>query len=132
MWYPSQAVNQEIVNLILAALNNNEIKAEISRQVRIEMDNQRTKYNGTVQSYESLTAGNVNMQARMAASGYDVQGRTIIGGNRNVSNNNTYKKMKNKIKYGKAPQEGYRNRGSFDQFQKGELLWVTSVILEKL
>ena len=115
MWYPGQTVNQEVINLILAALNNNEIKAEISRQVRVEMDNQRTKYKGIVQSYESLTSGNVNMQAKMAASGYDVYGRTIIQGNYNASNNNTYKKMKNKIRYGKAPQEGYRNRGSFNQ-----------------
>lgn len=116
MWIPGQALSQEVVNLILTALNNNEIKAEISRQIRVEMDSQRTKYNGTVQSYESLTAGNVNMQARMAASGYDVYGRTIINGNHNASNNNTYKKMKNKIKYGKAPQDGYYNRGSYSQF----------------
>lgn len=115
MWIPGQALSQDIVNLIIQALNDNSVKAEISRQVRIEMDNQRTKYNGTVQSYESLTSGNVNMQARMASSGYDVYGRTIINGNRNVTNNNVYKKMKNKIKYGKAPQEGYRNRGAYDQ-----------------
>lgn len=114
MFIPGQALSQDVVNLILAALNNNEIKAELSRQIRIEMDNERTKYNGTVQSYSSLTSGNVNMQARMAASGYDVYGRTIIGGNYSASNNNTYKKMKNKIRYGKAPQEGYRNRGSYD------------------
>ena len=117
MWYPGQTVvSQEVINLLLAALNNNEIKAEISRQVRIEMDNQRTKYHGTVQSYQSLTSGNVNMQAKMAASGYDVYGNTIIRGNKNATNNNTYKKMKNKIRYGKTPQEGYRNRGNFEVF----------------
>lgn len=116
MWIPGQALSQEIVNLIITALNNNEVKAELSRQIRIEMDNQRTKYSGTVQSYESLTAGNVNMQARMAASGYDVYGNTIIKGNRNVSNNNTYKKMKNKIKYGKSPQQGFNNRGNTEMF----------------
>ena len=107
---------QEVVNLILAALSNNEIKAEISRQIRVEMDNQRTKYRGTVQSYESLTSGNVNMQARMAASGYDVYGNTIISGNKNVSNNNTYKRMKNKIKYGNSPHRGYENRGGYHMF----------------
>lgn len=115
MWFPCQSLNKDVINLILAALNDTEVKAEISRQVRVEMDNQRTKYHGTVQSYESLTAGNVNMQARMAASGYDVYGRTIIGGNVNASNNNVYKKMKNKIKYGKAPQNEQRNRGSYDR-----------------
>ena len=113
MWFPGQGVSKEIVNLILAALNDNEIKAEISRQIRVELDNERTKYKGSVQSYSSLTSGSVNMQTRMAASGYDVYGNTIIGGNRNVSNNNTYKKMKNKIQYGKSPQQGYENRGGY-------------------
>lgn len=114
MWFPGQALNQEIIKLFLAALGNNEIKAEISRQVRIEMDSQRNKYSGSVQSYDSLTSGNVNMQARMAASGYDVYGNTIIRGNKNVSNSYTYKKMKNKIKYGKSPHHGYENRGGYN------------------
>lgn len=112
MWYPGYGVNQELKNLILACLDDREIKAEIARQVRIEIDNERSKYRGNVQSYESLTSGNVNMQAKMAASGYDVYGRTIISGNSNA-NNNTYKRMKNKIKYGRSPENGYQNRGGF-------------------
>ena len=113
MWYPGYGVNQELKNLILACLDDTEIKNEIAKQVRIEIDNERKKYKGTVQSYESLTSGNVNMQAKMAASGYDVYGRTIISGNYNANNNNTYKKMKNKIKYGRSPENGYQNRGGF-------------------
>ena len=113
MWYPGYGVNQELKNLILACLDDREIKAEIARQVRIEIDNERSKYRGNVQSYESLTSGNVNMQAKMAASGYDVYGRTIISGNSNANNNNTYKKMKNKIKYGRSPENGYQNHGGF-------------------
>ena len=113
MWYPGYGVNQDLKQLILACLDDTEIKNEIARQVRIEVDNQRKKYNGTVQSYESLTSGNVNMQAKMAASGYDVYGRTIISGNHSANNNNIYKKMKNKIKYGKSPENGYQNRGGF-------------------
>lgn len=113
MWYPGYGVNQELKNLILACLDDREIKAEIARQVRIEIDNERSKYRGNVQSYESLTSGNVNMQAKMAASGYDVYGRTIISGNSNANNNNTYKRMKNKIKYGRSPENGYQNRGEF-------------------
>lgn len=114
MWYPGQAVSQEIVNLILAAFENDQVKAELSKKIRIEIDNQRTKYNGSApQSYESLTSGNVNMQARMAASGYDVYGRTYLSSNNNSSNNNVYKKMKNKIKYGKAPEQGYISHGDF-------------------
>ena len=113
MWYPGYGVNQDLKQLILACLDDTEIKNEIAKQVRIEMDNERKKYKGTVQSYESLTSGNVNMQAKMAASGYDVYGRTIISGNYNANNNNTYKKMKNKIKYGRSPENGYQNRGGF-------------------
>lgn len=113
MWYPGYGVNQDLKQLILACLDDTEIKNEIARQVRIEVDNERKKYKGTVQSYESLTSGNVNMQAKMAASGYDVYGRTIISGNSNVNNNNTYKRMKNKIKYGRSPENGYQNRGGF-------------------
>ena len=113
MWYPGYGVNKELVKLVLACLDDSEIKAEIARQVRIEVDNERKKYKGNVQSYESLTSGNVNMQAKMAASGYDVYGKTIISGNLNANNNNTYKRMKNKIKYGKSPENGYQNRGGF-------------------
>ena len=113
MWYPGYGVNKELVKLVLACLDDSEVKAEIARQVRIEVDSERKKYNGTVQSYESLTSGNVNMQAKMAASGYDVYGKTIISGNYNANNNSTYKRMKNKIKYGKPPENGYQNRGGF-------------------
>ena len=100
MWYPGQALNREIIQLFIAALNNDEIKAELYKQMKVQMDNERAK-NGSMpkQSYDSLTSGNVNMQARMAASGYDVYGKTIISGNSNANNNNTYKRMKNKIKY---------------------------------
>ena len=113
MWYPGYGVNQELKNLILACLDDREIKAEIARQVRIEIDNERNKYRGNVQSYKSLTSGNVNMQAKMAASGYDVYGKTIISGNYNANNNNIYKRMKNKIKYGRSPENGYQNRDGF-------------------
>lgn len=113
MWYPGYGVNKELVKLVLACLDDTEVKAEIARQVRIEVDNERKKYKGSVQSYESLTSGNVNMQAKMAASGYDVYGKTIISGNSNANNNNTYKRMKNKIKYGRSPENGYQNRGGF-------------------
>lgn len=96
MWYPGQAVSQEVIKLIVAALNNDEVKAELSKRIRIEMDNERIKrgnYNGNVQSYESLTSGNVNMQAKMAASGYDVYGRTIIQSNHNATNHKDRKSV---------------------------------------
>lgn len=115
MLYPGQPVSREVIETVLACLNNTEVKAEIARQCRIEIDNDRQKRlnNGSIQSYSSLTAGNVNMQARMAASGYDVYGRTILSGNAPTNNNNTYRKMKNKIKYGHAARNGYMNRGRY-------------------
>ena len=111
MWIPGQPVNQEIISLIVAALNDTQVKAELSKQIRSEMDNESVQYKGKRQSYESLTSGDVNMQVRKAASGYDTYGRVAITGNNEFNKNNTYKNMKNKIRYGKTPEEGYRNRG---------------------
>lgn len=42
----------------------------------------------------------------MAASGYDTYGKAIIDNNNIFTNGNIYKKMKNKIVYGKTPEEG--------------------------
>lgn len=115
MIIPVQKLPREISQFIIQAINDTDVKAELHKQIRIEMDNIRIKngsYKGNMQSYDSLTSGNVNMQARMAASGYDIYGRTIIGSNYNATNQNTYKKMKNKIKYGRSPENGYINRGS--------------------
>lgn len=111
---PNYGITDEIANLIIAAFNNEKVKAELSKRIRVELDTQRNKYNGSVQSYESLTSGSVNMQTRMAASGYDVYGRTILSGNNNATNSNVHKKMKNRIKYGRAPQNGYQNRGNYN------------------
>lgn len=113
MFIPGQQLPREVSQFMIQAINDSEVKAELHRQIRIELDNQRTKnYNGSVQSYDSLTSGNVNMQAKMAASGYDIYGKTIIGSNYNASNQNMYKKMKNKIIYGRSPENGYINHGS--------------------
>lgn len=111
MWYPGQGVSKEIVKLFISALNDTEVKAEISKQVRTQIDADRSR-NGKITSYESLTATDVNMQAKMAASGYDVYGRTIMTGPPGTTNQNVYKKMKNQIKYGRSPQIGYENKGS--------------------
>lgn len=113
LFYPAQVIDRETKKLFLAMFEDTDIKAMLSKHIRVEMDNERAKYRGQVQSYDSLTSGNVNMQQRMAASGYDIYGRTILMGNKRADNNNTYKKMKNRIKYGRAPQHGYYNRGAF-------------------
>ena len=112
MWVPGQKMSRDIIRFFVACLNDDEVKAELHKQVRTEIDRSRN-YQGSVQSYESLTTGNVNMQAKMAASGWDVYGRTYLKANKDTTNQNVYKRMKNKIKYGRAPQTGYTNRGSF-------------------
>ncbi len=119
MYYPGQVIDQEWIKFFLAILQTNEVKAELAKQTRIEIDNQRRKnlqpnVRGGVQSYESLISGDVNMQMRMAASGYDVYGHTYIGRNQPFSNQNAYRNLKNSIRYGKAPQKARRNRGSYN------------------
>ena len=112
MYIPGQALPAEIKELVLRALNDSEVKAELSKQIRTEMDSRPVNYTGHRPTYESLTSGDVNMQLRMAASGYDVYGRTVLSGNSSFTNKNAYKKMKNEIKYGTSPQKQFRNRGS--------------------
>ena len=119
VWNTSQ-VSRDLARFIIVLLNDKDIKAELTRQIRTEVEavnrtNNLAKnhYNGPMLTYETLTSGNVNMQARMAASGYDVYGHTYLKENKNASNQNTYKKMKNKIKYGRSPQKGYINRGQY-------------------
>jgi hypothetical protein len=112
MYIPGQALPAEIKELVLMALNDSEVKAELSKQIRTEMDTRQTNYSGHRPTYESLTSGDVNMQLRMAASGYDVYGRTMLSSNSSFTNKNAYKKMKNQIKYGASPQNQFRNRGS--------------------
>ena len=90
----------------------------------MEIEASKTKYSkdnfGGTLSYDMLTRGNVDMQAKLAASGYDVYGRTLIPSNNSLgSNANIYKKMKNKINYGPSPARGYENRGQFS-FAKGD------------
>lgn len=100
-----------IINVIL---QDREVKAELSKQIRIETETARNKYSQYNRaSFDSLTSGNVNLMHRMAQSGYDVYGKTILSGHTDTSNSNVYKKMKNKIRYGKRPENGYENRGGF-------------------
>ncbi len=116
MYYPGQAIDKEIIKFFLAVLQTDEVKAEVARQARVEYDNQKRKnFQSNIrtgpQTYESLVSGDVNMQMRMAASGYDVYGRTYMSGNGVFTNNNAYLKLKNSIKYGKAPQRARKNHG---------------------
>lgn len=114
MYIPGQALPEDIRDLFLMALNDTQIKAELSKQIRTEVDTHQSKTSVRPLTYESLVSGDVNMQYRMAASGYDVYGRTIVKGNGPLTNHNSYKKMKNQIKYGTSPSNRFRNRGSSD------------------
>lgn len=106
-----RATANYIINVIL---QDRDVKAELAKQIRIETETAKNKYSQYNRaSFDALTSGDVNLQYRMAQSGYDVYGRTILSGVSNTSNVNTYKKMKNKIRYGKRPENGYQNRGGF-------------------
>jgi hypothetical protein len=126
MWFPGKRISEDIRDLFITALNDEEVKKEFTKRFEENMqsersknrtehtarvDSSRSRYRGPMQSYEELTSGNVNLQARMAASGYDVYGRTILSGHENTSHDNLYRRMKNKIQYGRQPDGGYRNRG---------------------
>lgn len=107
-------LNKEFIKMVIMSLGDQQVKAEISRQIRVEMDNEKNKnigstYSQPFQTYNSLTSGNVNLQARMAASGYSVYGETTIDGNKPLTNKNAYQRMKNKIKYGRKGQNGFNN-----------------------
>lgn len=112
MYIPGQALPNDIKELFLMALNDSEVKAELNKQIRTEIDTRQSHTGGHRPTYDSLTSGDVNTQLRMAASGYDIYGRTVISGNSSFSNQGSYKKMKNKINYGTSPRNQFRNRGS--------------------
>jgi hypothetical protein len=124
MYMPFDAQRQALENAIWSIIKSDGFKAELSNYIRLEIEASKAKYstenNKNSLSYEMLTRGNVNMQAKMAANGYDVYGKTIIQSNsNNGSNKNIYQKMKNKINYGSNPTTSYENRGS-RSIMKGE------------
>lgn len=95
MIYMQRPLTQAEVNMFLSAFQNMHVKAEFAKQVRMQIDQRSNQYGGKVQSYDALIAGDVNMQNRLAASGYDIYGRTVIASNRTVfNNNNIYKRIK--------------------------------------
>ena len=114
---PYNQHTKNLENLIWKVIKSENFKADLSTYIRMEIEASKAKYsagnNPNTLSYDMLTRGNVNMQARMAANGYDVYGRTILQSNSNTgSNKNIYSTMKNRINYGKNPAvNDYRNRG---------------------
>lgn len=124
MYMPFDSQRKEMENLIWNIIKSPDFKNQLSNYIRMEIEASKTKYSkdnaGNTLSYDMLTRGNVDMQAKMAASGYDVYGRTLIPSNNSLgSNKNIYKNMKNKINYGSSSSKGYENKGQFS-FAKGD------------
>lgn len=124
MYTPFDYQKKEIENLIWNIIKSPDFKNQLSNHIRMEIEASKTKYskdgNSNTLSYDMLTRGNVDMQAKMAASGYDVYGRTLIPSNNSLgSNKNIYQKMKNKINYSSSPSKGYENKGQ-RSFAKGD------------
>ena len=124
IYTPFDGQRKALEGLIWDIIKSPDFKNQLSNYIRMEIEASKTKYSkenaGNTLSYEMLTRGNVDMQAKMAASGYDVYGRTLIPSNNSLgSNKNIYQKMKNKINYSSSPSKGYENRGQFS-FAKGD------------
>lgn len=114
---PYNQQTKALENFIWKIIKSEAFKADLSTYIRMEIEASKAKYsagnNPNTLSYDMLTRGNVNMQARMAANGYDVYGRTILQSNTNTgSNKNIYSTMKNRINYGRNPAiNDYGNKG---------------------
>lgn len=124
MYMPFDSQRKEMENLIWNIIKSPDFKNQLSTYIRMEIEASKNKYSkdnaGNTLSYDMLTRGNVDMQAKMAASGYDVYGRTLIPSNNSLgSNKNIYQNMKNKINYGRSPSMGYENKGQ-RSFAKGD------------
>lgn len=124
MYMPFDSQKKEMENLIWSIIKSPDFKNQLSTYIRMEIEASKNKYSkdnaGNTLSYDMLTRGNVDMQAKMAASGYDVYGRTLIPSNNSLgSNKNIYQNMKNKINYGRSPSMGYENKGQ-RSFAKGD------------
>ena len=124
MYKPFDSQKKEMENLIWSIIKSPDFKNQLSTYIRMEIEASKNKYSkdnaGNTLSYDMLTRGNVDMQAKMAASGYDIYGRTLIPSNNSLgSNKNIYQNMKNKINYGRSPSMGYENRGQ-RSFAKGD------------
>lgn len=124
MYMPFDSQRKEMENLIWDIIKSPDFKNQLSTYIRMEIEASKNKYSknnsGNTLSYDMLTRGNVDMQAKMAASGYDVYGRTLIPSNNSLgSNKNIYQNMKNKINYGRSPSMGYENKGQ-RSFAKGD------------
>ena len=124
MYMPFDSQRKEMENLIWNIIKSPDFKNQLSTYIRMEIEASKNKYSkdnaGNTLSYDMLTRGNVDMQANMAASGYDVYGRTLIPSNNSLgSNKNIYQNMKNKINYGRSPSIGYENKGQ-RSFAKGD------------
>ena len=123
MYMPFDYQKKQLEALIMEVIKGPEFKTQLSNYIRLELEASKSKYsrenNSNTLSYEMLTRGNVDMQSKLAASGYDVYGRTLIQSNNYVgSNKNIYQKMKNKINYA-SPSKGYTNNGQ-RSFAKGD------------
>ena len=131
MWYPGKKISEEVRDLFITALNDEEIKKEISKRFDENLQKKNHKlpgeggvsstatrsssYSGKTQSYDDLTSGDINTKRRMTPSAFDTFGKVILNGPGSMTNDNLYQKMKNRIQYKNGPKDGYRNRGDRSQ-----------------
>jgi hypothetical protein len=117
IYEPLSAQRELLKGIIKALIGDPEFKAELSNNIRMEIEASRAKYArnnaGGSLSYDMLTRTNVDLQTRFAASGYDVYGKTIIpeNGAPSFTNGNIYRDLKNKTHWATSPSKARENRG---------------------
>ena len=96
MYMPFDSQRKEMENLIWDIIKSPDFKNQLSTYIRMEIEASKNKYSkdntSNTLSYDMLTRGNVDMQAKMAASGYDVYGRTLIPSNCFFTNPTSFNK----------------------------------------
>lgn len=112
MWVPFDALSTKVLEYVIKCFDNEKFQTELSRRIRLESETQRNRTGGQYLNYDSLTQGNVNLQARMAASGYQTYGNVVMKSNNPKNLDNVYKNMKNKLHFA-APTGASENRGSY-------------------
>ena len=108
-------LDQDMADYIVrVVLEDPKVKGAIAKQIRQETATTRNKYSQYDRaSFDALTYGDVNLQYRLAQSG-EFYGHTILSSQKDTSNKNTYKHLKNKIIYGKSPTNAYTNKPGFN------------------
>lgn len=114
MNFPGSGFYQPIDELIKKIIDSSEFKAELNRQVQLELDARANEYKGPRFGYSSLKRGSINTSnGKLGVRGTEVYGRTLVGNLPTTANTNVYRRMKNQVNYRNGKDNGTKsNNGS--------------------